>query len=379
MSTLLAKKRLDTATFPVYNGGLGENPIPVPSFIKEVVAKASTQSRYVSCNGSSELQNLFGTHRIVTGNALKELLMVLLLGFKQMHPNGTLVLVVPYWPTYATQARLLGIPIVLVRPMDTQTYKLQPQDLEKLSSLSVRPHLVILNNPNNPTGCHYTTQELQALVPGFTHLNSIVMADQIYQYLNHSGRITDFSTLYSNCVTGTSLSKSIGAGGWRWGRLVFSPSLDTLFQTCSNVASNMYSCPTAMFDQVDQLVIRQPIQIQNYLRDSRQLFRDAFQVIQSTLLSTTQIQLTPCEAAWYTLLNFEKYRSDFKFIGIENNYQLTEYLWSTYHIIMVAGTEFGFEEHELIVRWSFVDITPMARLTQTLVRIQELCTSFDVD
>jgi aspartate/methionine/tyrosine aminotransferase len=163
----------------------------------------------------------------------------------------------------------------------------------------------------------------------------------------------------------------MGAGGWRWGRLVFPPALNDLFIGCSQNANN----PCNLFEEVDQLMIRKPIQIQTHLMYEQTVFRKAFQVIQMNLEST-QIQFTPCDSAWYTLLNFKNYKFDLNTMGIKTSHQLVEYLWDTYKIIMVQGSDFGFHPTELIVRWAFVDLQfgDQKGDVDMFEKIQETCT-----
>merc|ERR1711971_1531546 len=50
------------------------------------------------------------------------------------------------------------------------------------------PHLLILTNPGNPSGCAYTREELEALVRVFRRLSVIVLSDEIYARLEYTGQ-----------------------------------------------------------------------------------------------------------------------------------------------------------------------------------------------
>ena len=47
------------------------------------------------------------------------------------------------------------------------------------------PHLIIFNNPNNPSGCVYNKEEIKKLCVVFEEYNSYVMADDIYENIVH--------------------------------------------------------------------------------------------------------------------------------------------------------------------------------------------------
>ena len=48
------------------------------------------------------------------------------------------------------------------------------------------PHMIIFNNPNNPSGLIYTNDEVAELCIIFKKYNSIVLSDEIYNYLGHN-------------------------------------------------------------------------------------------------------------------------------------------------------------------------------------------------
>ena len=72
--TLLAKQikneRL-SKNLVVYDGGLGENPVPQPKCLIEEVRKHADKKEYTSATGINELQEILGKNLIV-GNGLEE-------------------------------------------------------------------------------------------------------------------------------------------------------------------------------------------------------------------------------------------------------------------------------------------------------------------
>jgi hypothetical protein len=69
------------------------------------------------------------------------------------------------------QARLAGHTAQVVQQPAAGGWKLQPAALEAALEGRAGPHLLVLTNPGNPSGCSYTRQELQALVPVFRSLH----------------------------------------------------------------------------------------------------------------------------------------------------------------------------------------------------------------
>ena len=55
------------------------------------------------------------------------------------------------------------------------------------------------------------------------------------------------------------------------------------------------------------------------------------------------------------MLNFDAYKKELSNLGITDSHQLSKYLIEKLKIIMVAGQNFGIEEH-LTLRYSYIDI-----------------------
>ena len=143
---------------------------------------------------------------LVVGPGSKELIYLTMAVF-----SGTVWLCAPAWTTYNPQARLAGHQAKLLQQPQHQGWKLSPTTVEQgLKGLS-GPHLLILTNPGNPSGCAYTRDELEALVKVFRRLKVIVLSDEIYARLEYTGQHVCLAELYpevratlSNLVGSTS-------------------------------------------------------------------------------------------------------------------------------------------------------------------------------
>ena len=73
--TLLAKQikleRIEKK-LPVYDAGLGENPMPIPEILINETNKYSHLKNYTDAKGISKLKNILGNN-LVVGNGLKPL------------------------------------------------------------------------------------------------------------------------------------------------------------------------------------------------------------------------------------------------------------------------------------------------------------------
>lgn len=359
------KERRLELNLPVYDGGLGENPLPPPKMLYESLSRHAHRNEYTDCRGIPQLKCL-GTHLLV-GNGLKPLILTLQIAFQKVYPNGQLVFIAPAWVSYVEQAKLVSANYTIVEPRKWLG-RITPEELDEALSHVRRPHVVFFNNPNNPSGYVYTVHEVERFAKIFLKHNSIVFADEIYKDLIHPQHAFNFAPLknfYHLTITGSSLSKSFACGGYRLGWMSFHPQLSTLYETCQAVASSTYSCPTTCLQYVAADLLR--ADMSEYLKSAARHFENVkFYCVQA--LRTMHIH-TNGMAAWYLLLDFEYYKDA---LPVRTSDELRDMLLRE-GVIMVSGTAFGIRK-PLVLRYAYVDKAPqcMAKLKDILKKYKTI-------
>ena len=336
-----------------YDGGLGENPLPQPQCLIDTVIEHSHLKEYTSAKGVLELQKLLGNN-IIVGNGLKPLLFTIQLTFHKLYPDGIIYHLVPFWVSYEEQTKILGVKNQRIVPEDKVNWKITANDLRKNLAKNEKS-LIIFNNPNNPSGCIYSKKEVESLAKVLNEYDCIVIADDIYEKVVHKdvdfGQIKNY---YEKTISGSSLSKMVSCGGYRLGWLIFPECLKELYETMNIIASSLYSCPSVMFQYVAIKTLKFEDEIKKYLAIQQDFYTKIKEfVIQE--LKKTKIIFSESNGGWYILLNFDNYKEQLRKIGICNSHQLSKYLIDEFKIIMVAGQNFGIEEH-LTLRYSYIDI-----------------------
>lgn len=130
-------------------------------------------------------------------------------------------------------------------------WRLDVQELEKL----IRPgetKLLIINNPVNPTGTHFTTELLTAIIELCKRFNIILHCDEIFRPLFHTND-TPKSAIelqeldYDKVVVTASLSKSLGLSSVRIGWIASrSAELITIFKSYRTMSISS----TSLLDEV---------------------------------------------------------------------------------------------------------------------------------
>ena len=355
--TLLAKQikkdRL-SKNLVVYDGGLGENPVPQPKCMIDTLKKYAHMKQYTSSTGIEELQNILGKNLIV-GNGLKPLLFLAQLAFSKLYSNGVILYFTPYWVSYKEQSKILNIRTI---DIPNENYKVTPELLERVLKHVTVPHMILFNNPNNPSGLIYTNDEVEKLCEVFKKYNSIVLSDEIYNYLGHNwSKIHSAGLYYDKVIVGNSLSKNFASGGYRLGWLKFPEELDNLenmYGMCKVLASSIYSCPSVALQYVAANALSIPSDVVKSIKFQKMMYSSVADYCKGKF-KIMNIIYTDSSAAWYFLLDFINWENKLEKIGIHTSDQLNKHLAETLGFITVSGSAFGIKK-QLILRYSYVDI-----------------------
>jgi aspartate aminotransferase len=124
----------------------------------------------------------------------------------------------PSWPQYHNISVLCGANPIHVSTRTTG-FKITVEALERLVSSNTK--VLILNNPNNPTGVVYSKEELEWIIEFAASKSMYVLVDEVYDHIVYSSNFNKSfslnltekqreSILYVN-----SFSKTFAMTGWR--------------------------------------------------------------------------------------------------------------------------------------------------------------------
>lgn len=353
----IKKERLKNK-LPVYDAGLGANPIKQPRQLIYSLIKNSNKKNYTSANGIDKLKKTiiqkysnenYKVENTLVLNGLKEMIFILLLAFK-----GTTVLLSPSWVSYEEQLRILQKDYISLKTEFYNDYKIKPDELDFNFSLIKGNILLILNNPCNPTGIVYSKNELREIAKVCLKHNVIVFADEIYLDLVYDVEYTrSFSYFYEKTIVGCSLSKGYACGGYRLGWLTFPKVLDKLYRTMFSLSSSIISCASEPLQMVAISALSNSEKIFSFLEKERLLFKFVRNYVFGRL-RRMNLKLSNTKGAWYIFINFDYYQRLFNKIKIETSNELCERLINDIGLVAVPGEAFGYEGFNL--RYSFVDL-----------------------
>jgi aspartate/methionine/tyrosine aminotransferase len=135
-----------------------------------------------------------------------------------VRPGDEVIVLEPYFEQYAAMVRLCG---ATLRPVRLEWPTLELDERRLAAAFNNRTAAVILNDPNNPTGKVFTTEELHTVARYCERFGAVCIADEVYQDFVYDGRrhvsIAKLDGMRERTVLVSSLSKTYQASGWRIG------------------------------------------------------------------------------------------------------------------------------------------------------------------
>ncbi|DBA03149.1 TPA: hypothetical protein N0F65_003869 [Lagenidium giganteum] len=348
----------------VYKLGLGQSPFPIPQCIVDELRANSHQRGYLPVAGLPELctdiaawasrtlQIQCTRDDVLVGPGTKELLFVL-----QTVYYGDLLLPNPSCTSYAPQAAIAGRNMMWLPTHAADHWVLRPEVLENHCKMDPdAPRILILNSPSNPTGCAYSEDELIDLARVARKYRILVISDELYSELHHSGQHLSISAYYpEGTIVSGGLSKWCGAGGWRMGFWVFPSNLDWLRKSMLVMASETYTSVAAPIQHAARRAfVLDCVELQAY----KEKCRKTLQIIGrwcAYQLEKMCIDVQLPQGGFYLFPSFAKHRKALSERGITTDVQLCERLLHDTGVAILPGSCFGRDPKELFVRLAFVD------------------------
>ncbi|CCX60249.1 putative uncharacterized protein [Blautia hydrogenotrophica CAG:147] len=264
----------------------------------------------------------------------------------------------PAWVSYGPMVIAAGGVPVEVGLSFENNYKISREILEQ--HVSERTRALIINYPNNPTGCILTEEETQIVADfAITH-NLIVISDEIYERICFDGRknksLASIEKVKDRVITINGFSKSMAMTGWRIGylcgpqqlidkALLYSQhTISCLSDFCQEGAAASFECQ----EEAEEMV------------KSYQNRRDMF------VGKLNEIPHVTChlpQGAFYAWAKFE--------LGDMDSVAVSEFLLEKAHVATVPGASYG-KGTDKCVRMSFAtaekDLQEAAKRIDSAVR-----------
>ena len=135
-------------------------------------------------------------------------------------PGSEIIYPDPGFPIYESMINYTGAKAVPINILENKDFSMNPQKI--LSLINDKTRLIILNNPNNPTGSFTEKNKIDQLAEGLKKFPHVaILSDEIYsrQIFDQKKIPTffDYPNLYNRLIVLDGWSKAYSMTGWRLG------------------------------------------------------------------------------------------------------------------------------------------------------------------
>jgi|TARA_B100000073_G_C23691247_1_gene556557 aspartate aminotransferase len=254
---LAEAKKLEAEGKKIIHLSLGQPDFKSPSHVVEATKKALDEGHhgYVLPNGiiecrqavSRKIKSLYNStidpERIVIMPGGKPTMYYAISLFGE--PGAEIIYPDPGFPIYESMINYTGAKAVAIDMLENNDFSINPEKI--LSLITDKTRLLILNNPNNPTGAFTEKKVIDKLVEGLKkYPNVAILSDEIYsrQIFDQRKMPTFFNypELYDRLIVLDGWSKAYSMTGWRLGWSVWP---EKLVQHVVKFCVNNHSCVNA--------------------------------------------------------------------------------------------------------------------------------------
>jgi aspartate aminotransferase len=354
--------------------GAGELDFDTPQHIKQAAIDAINQgyTKYTPVDGIAELKQAvikkfsnenqleYGMKQVMISCGCKQTIYNLAQAL--LNDGDEVIIPAPYWVSYPDIVSLAGAKPVIVSADIQQNFKITPEQLA--AAITEKTRLFFINSPSNPTGGHYTPEELAELgaVLG-KYPNVMIATDDIYEHILWEG--TPFKnilnvcpTLYDRTFVLNGVSKAYSMTGWRIG-YVGGP--EQLIQKMKTIQSQSTSNPTSIAQYAALAAIEGD---QSFIEKVVATLKERHDFVLKALLQIDGVKCQPSQGTFYLLPSVQGVMDR---LDINTDIEFSEFLIEKAKVAVVPGSAFGAPGY---VRVSFA--TSMEYLEKAMERLHKV-------
>ena len=353
---VLAKaKKLEAEGKEIINLGIGQPDFRTPQHIVEAGKQALEAGHhgYTAANGMIELRTSVCKHvhkmygatidpsrvLITPGGKPTMYFAIMLFG----EPGSEIIYPEPGFPIYESMINYSGAKAVPMYLSDKNNFSFNCKEV--LSLINDKTRLLILNNPQNPTGGLIPKEQIDELADGLKKFPQVaVLSDEIYSRQIYDNKkmpsFFNYPELYDRLIVLDGWSKTYAMTGWRLGWSVWP---EQFIELVTRMAINSYSCVSAANQVAAIAALEGP---HDFLEDMMKQFTRRRKLIVDGLNSIPGITCNNPGGAFYVFPNVSG-------TGMTGEKFAEKCLYEA-GVAIVPGTSFGKSAKDF-VRFSFAN------------------------
>ena len=254
---LAEAKKLEAEGKKIIHLSLGQPDFKSPKHVVEATKKALDDGHhgYVLPNGTIECREAVTRKikKLYNADIDPERVIIMPGGKPTMYyaitlfgePGAEIIYPDPGFPIYESMINYTGAKAVSINMLENKDFSINPEKI--LSLINNNTRLLILNNPNNPTGAFTEKNKIDQLAEGLKKFpNVAILSDEIYSRQIFDGKkmptFFDYPDLYDRLIVLDGWSKAYSMTGWRLGWSVWP---EKLIEQIIKFCVNNHSCVNA--------------------------------------------------------------------------------------------------------------------------------------
>ena len=247
---LAEAKKLEAKGKKIIHLSLGQPDFKSPKHVVEATKKALDDGHhgYVLPNGTIECREAVTRKikKLYNADIDPERVIIMPGGKPTMYyaitlfgePGAEIIYPDPGFPIYESMINYTGAKAVSINMLENKGFLINPEKI--LSLINNNTRLLILNNPNNPTGAFTEKNKIDQLAEGLKKFpNVVILSDEIYSRQIFDGKkmptFFDYPDLYDRLIVLDGWSKAYSMTGWRLGWSVWPEKLvEQIIKFCVN-------------------------------------------------------------------------------------------------------------------------------------------------
>lgn len=355
--------------------GAGEPDFPTPPHIRHATTEALERgaTRYTATAGIIELREAiaarlaadqglaYAPDQLIVTTGAKMALFEL---FQAICDEGDeVILLAPYWATYAEIVGLAGGVSVVVRTHAADGFLPDPELVRR--AITPRTRAILLNSPGNPTGAVLDRAALEGLAGVLEDSGALIVSDDIYEKILYDGRtFSNFAQLSpgmkARTVVINGVSKAYSMTGFRIG---WAAGPKKIIAAMSRVQDQSTSGPVAFAQYGALAALTGP---QEFVKPMVAEFERRRNAIVAGLRAIPGVRCTSPGGAFYALPSVAGVLGrHFEGKPVNTPAELCELLLERFDVALVPGEAFEAAEY---VRLSFA--TSMTEIDRGLARVR---------
>jgi methionine aminotransferase len=216
-----------------------------------------------------------------------------------IRPDDEVIIFEPSYDSYAPAVKLFG---GIVRPIELNApdYSINWDEVKKMINSKTR--MIIINNPNNPTGRVLEEDDIKSLIELTRNSNIIILSDEVYEHLIYDGKkhlsLSKYPELKERSFIIASFGKLLHATGWKVGYCLAPENLMKEFRKAHQF--EVFSVNSFIQHAIADFLQNEAnyLEISNLFQEKKDFFHN--------LMSQTRFDLLTCHGSYFQSVQYKR-------------------------------------------------------------------------